>query len=275
MVELWSQPVLWISFVFYFLLSNLCQVVADLYMPPSFIQPPPTLWQQFQRWLVGPLAEIIHDLGLCKKVAAEEEKLSEKELSKRHEVVQAWITSFVHALLTTVFGLWIFFVVQAEEERNYVFLLMHTCGYFLADTIVNPSIMFALHHLCPFPFLWVLMAHDASLRNACMSLVFAEAGNAVSHGATLLTCKTGLPFQVIRAASFWLSRPPSMYFAYQAFVHDVPEIYHGTWVGHGCFTMVFIVAFINLGWMLAMLLPPAARYKVSSWCNRTSTVKLD
>lgn len=189
--------------------------------------------------------------------------------SKVHEVVRCWLVSWMHAVLTALLGLWVFVLSTTPPTRyHYTILLVHSMAYFAADAKVNPEMLYVLHHLCPFPFLFVLWYHDADLRNVCLSLVCAEVGSSWAHSGAVFTCKTGSVFVILRAVAFWISRPISMYYGYRAWAEDVPEQYHGGWIGYGCLCMFMTVAGINLAWMLAMILPRSTRNMLISRCTK-------
>lgn len=286
----WFNAALIGSFLFYFILSNVAHVIADLYYSPSFTQQLPSDIVQLQRWIFQPLAETIYPViqpilnwwsirhEQCILVMPNHVEALRAFRSKRHEIIQCWIMSFVHALGTALIFAWAWFPntesIEEKEERVKL-MFMHTGGYFLADTIVNPSVMFALHHLCPLPFLHILIVNSCPLFSAALSLGFAEDGNTVAHAMTLWTCKTGTRFQVIRALSFWISRPISMTYAFLSWAYDIPDEYHGTWKGKLCFCMFLAVAGINFGWMLVMIAPQRVRDAAIRMVNGTSTVKMD
>jgi hypothetical protein len=173
-----------------------------------------------------------------------------KQMNKKHETISRWPISLFHA--TCAF---ILVVLNKQEIVDINLGLMNMNGYFIIDSIIDHDLEYILHHLAPMVHNELICFMGAKLDNTVNAYFIVEKGNIIAHTAALFTFRSGKVFHYINTASFWISRPISMFFVVKIWTVDINDSLKYTWPGIGCFISILIIYVLNIRWMIKMILP--------------------
>jgi hypothetical protein len=175
---------------------------------------------------------------------------AQRMIDKHRDVFGRWTPSWIHAFLCTLGCALFYFEVIAADA-----VMAHTCGYFLADMVVDRDPEYIVHHFAPVFACEVLLRISPAIRFGLYALGIVEGGNVVQHTASIATSRTGRLFHRTVAIVLWTSRPLSWYAGFMTWYADVPEVSRYSWTGLGVLAAVLVTYAINMRWMVNVLKP--------------------
>ena len=164
---------------------------------------------------------------------------------KKCETFQRWTPSLFHAIIG-VFGY--------TCGLSLLDITCHSCGYMVADLIIDRDIEYLPHHG------GVLIVLNLQLRmnNICYNSYYGywwmELGNVVAHSAALITHRSGPNFHIINTLAFWTSRCIPFRNGLLMWYEDVLDEYKYN-LGLLVIAGVLFIYISNYRWMIKMISP--------------------
>ena len=176
-------------------------------------------------------------------VAVEVKERSMEKLGRR-DVWARYTASWIHAVLSSLFS--IVAILNANKIVDaplctFYFVIMHSYGYFIADSLVLMDRLFYIHHLTPLIFGEVMLRIGGSFYHAIWFGLLCELGNVLCHFTALLYLSTSEVYLRVFKWAYGITRPASFVAAVLIWICDVPVQYRYTYgfVVIGCFLMIY------------------------------------